>query len=56
VQPALQTGSVEASNVDPTRTMVSMIEASRAYQMNATMIGLADQTLGRAVNEVARVK
>lgn len=52
----LKTGAVETSNVDATRTMVSMIEASRAYQMNATMIGLADQTLGRAVNEIARVK
>jgi flagellar basal-body rod protein FlgF len=55
-QATLQPGSIEASNVDATRTMVSMIEASRAYQMNATMIGLADQTLGRAVNEIARVK
>jgi len=52
----LKPGSVETSNVDATRTMVSMIEASRAYQMNATMIGLADQTLGRAVNEIAKLK
>jgi flagellar basal-body rod protein FlgG len=52
----LKTGAIETSNVDATRTMVSMIEASRAYQMNATMIGLADQTLGRAVNEIAKVK
>lgn len=56
VDAVLKTGSVEASNVDPTRTMVAMLQASRAYQMNATMLGLADQTLGRAVNEVARVK
>jgi flagellar basal-body rod protein FlgF len=56
VDATLQIGAVEASNVDPTRTMVSMIEASRAYQMNATMIGLSDQTLGRAVNELAKVK
>lgn len=56
VQPALQVGAIETSNVDPTRTMVSMLEATRAYQMNATLIGLADQTLGRAVNEIAKVK
>jgi flagellar basal-body rod protein FlgF len=56
MRPELQTGAVESSNVDPTRAMVSMIEATRAYQMNASMVGLADQTLGRAVNDIARLK
>lgn len=56
VEPSLQPGALEASNVDPTRAMVSMIEVTRAYQMNATLLGLADQTLGRAVNDIARVK
>jgi len=48
--------SIEASTVDPTTTMVAMIEASRAYQLNATLIGLADSTLGRAVNDIARIR
>ena len=52
---ALQSGAVEQSTVDPTRTMVSLIEVNRAYQMNATLIGLADSTLGRAVNDIARL-
>lgn len=56
VEPTLQIGAIESSNVDPTRAMVSMIEVTRAYQMNATLVGLADQTLGRAVNEIARMK
>lgn len=55
-QPTLQTGAYEGSNVDPTRAMVAMIEVTRAYQMNATMVGLADQTLGRAVNDIARAR
>jgi flagellar basal-body rod protein FlgF len=55
VQAALQPGAVESSNVDPTKAMVSMIEVTRAYQMNAEMVGLADRTLGRAVSEIARL-
>jgi flagellar basal-body rod protein FlgG len=52
----LRTGAVEASNADPTRAMVDMIEVSRAYEMNARLIGLADATLGRAVNDIARLR
>lgn len=51
----LQPGAVEKSNVDATASMVSMIEVNRAYQLNATMVGLADATLGRAVNDVGRL-
>jgi len=53
---ALQTGAVEKSTVDPTQALVSLIEVNRAYQMNATMVGLADATLGRAVNDVGRIR
>ncbi len=56
LEPTLLTGAVEASAVDPTATMVAMIEASRAYQLNATLVGLADSTLGRAVNDIARLR
>jgi len=51
----LKLGTVEKSTVDAIQTMVSMIEVTRAYQLNGTLVGLADQTLGRAVNEVGRV-
>jgi flagellar basal-body rod protein FlgF len=52
----LLTGAVEASAVDPVRAMVAMIEVTRAYQLNATLAGLADATLGRAVNDIARIR
>lgn len=52
----LRTGAIESSTVDPTQAMVSMIEVTRAYEMNATLIGLADSTLGRAVNDIARLR
>jgi flagellar basal body rod protein FlgG len=51
----LQPGFVEGSTVEPTQAMVSMIEVSRAYELNATLIGLADGTLSRAVNDIARL-
>ncbi len=56
VDPQLVVGSIENSAVDPTQAMVSMIEVSRAYQLNATLVGLADSTLGRAVNDIARLR
>ncbi len=52
----LRAGYVEASNVDPIRTMVEMIQVTRGYEMNATLVGLADSTLGRAVNDIARIR
>jgi flagellar basal-body rod protein FlgF len=48
-------GAVEASTVDPTSAMVNMIEASRAYQLNATMISMQDTMLGRAANDIAKL-
>lgn len=52
----LQVGAIEKSTVDPTRSLVSMIEVNRAYQLNATLIGLADATLSRAVNDIGRIR
>ena len=52
----LRIGAIEASTVDPTREMVTMIEVARAYEMNATLLGLADSSLGRAVNDIARLR
>jgi flagellar basal-body rod protein FlgF len=54
-QASLQVGFVESSSIEPTQAMVSMIEVSRAYELNATMLGLADSTLSRAVNDLARL-
>ncbi len=51
----VRSGALERSTVDPIRTMASMIEAARAYQMNAMMISLQDGMLGRAVNDVGQV-
>lgn len=55
-QANLRVGMIEKSTVDAMPTMVSMIEATRAYQLNATMVGLADSTLGRAVNDIPRIR
>jgi len=45
----------EESNFDAMKGLVDMIEASRAYQMHATMIRLQDQLTGRAVTTVGRL-
>jgi len=54
VQPQLRVGAVERSNVYAMTELASMIEASRAYQLNAQMITMQDGTLGRLISEVAR--
>lgn len=48
-------GYLEQSTVDPVATLAQMIEAQRAYQMNATMISLQDGMLSRAVNDLGKV-
>jgi flagellar basal body rod protein FlgG len=45
----------EASGVEPITTLVQMIEATRAYEANARLISLQDESLGRAVSELGRV-
>ena len=49
-------GAREGSNFDVMQGLASMIKASRAYQLNATMIQLQDQITGQAVSRVGRVK
>jgi flagellar basal-body rod protein FlgG len=51
----VHTRTIENSNVDPTSTMVNLMQVARAYEMNATLVGLADSTLNRAVNDIARI-
>jgi flagellar basal body rod protein FlgG len=45
----------EESVVEPVTELVDMMAASRAYQLNATMISLQDESLGRTVNELGRI-
>jgi flagellar basal-body rod protein FlgG len=48
-------GSLENSNFDVMRGLASMIEVTRAYQLNATMIQLQDEVTSRAVSTVGRL-
>lgn len=51
--PALvQAGYMESSGVRPVSELVSMIEASRAYQLNARMVSLQDETAGRLISTI----
>jgi flagellar basal body rod protein FlgG len=47
--------ATEGSGVDPVSTLVEMIAATRAYEANARLLTLQDETLGRVVNDVGRV-
>lgn len=53
VYPGVRSGHVELSGVLPVSELVRMIEASRAYQLNAQMITLQDQAAGRLISFVA---
>lgn len=48
-------GYLEASNVDPTDEMVSLIVAARSYESSQRIVQMMDQVLGKAVNEVGKV-
>jgi len=54
-RPRLMSGFVEDSGVEPVRETVNMIEASRAYQFNAQLITLQDQSVGRLLSTMANV-
>jgi flagellar basal-body rod protein FlgG len=47
-------GYLENSNVNSVREMVDLIALSRAYETNSRMVTIVDQTLQRAVNDIAR--
>lgn len=58
LQPAAGTfvsNAREESNYDAMTGLTAMIEASRAYQMNATLIQLQDAATGQAVSMLGRV-
>ncbi len=47
-------GMLEESNADPVKTMVAMIAAQRAFQLESKVLQNADHVLGKAVNELSR--
>lgn len=51
----IQQYHTEESGVEPVLALTDMISTSRAYQFNATMISLQDESLGRVVNELGRI-
>ncbi len=47
-------GMLEGSNVNPIDTMVAMIAAQRAFELESRMLQAADRTLDKSVNELSR--
>lgn len=45
---------VEQATVEPVTELVTMMEASRAYQVNARMITMQDESLGRLIAQTLR--
>ncbi|HVP11929.1 MAG TPA: flagellar hook-basal body protein [Phycisphaerae bacterium] len=52
---SIRQSAYEASTVEPANVLVDLISASRAYEANARLIALQDDSLGRVVNELGRV-
>jgi flagellar basal-body rod protein FlgF len=52
--PLVESGYTEASGVQPISELVNMMDAARAYQMNAQMISMQDQTIGRLIGVISR--
>jgi len=49
----VEQGFLENSNVSAVNEMVELIALHRAYEANSRMVQIHDETLGRAVNEIA---
>ena len=54
-RPKVIQGFTEASNVNPVTEMVRMIEVNRAYEANQKTIQTEDASLGKLINEGAKV-
>jgi len=54
-RPTVHQGFVEASNVNPITEMVRMIEVNRAYEANQKSIQTEDASLGKLINEMAKL-
>lgn len=53
--PRIAAGTLESSNVNMVREMVTMIELIRAYETHQKAILAHDETLGRAINELPKI-
>jgi len=51
----LQTGALEGSNVNSVREMVAMIETVRTFEANQKVVQAHDETLQKAINDLARL-
>ena len=49
-------GFLEASNVDIGREMVDMLAMYRTYETNQRMLTMIDETVGRAANDIGRLR
>ena len=47
-------GYLEGSNVDPVRTLVDMIAAQRAFEVESKVLQANDEMLGKSVNTLGR--
>lgn len=52
----IKQGFLEISNVNGINEMVDMIEAMRSYEINQKMIKMQDDTLSKAVNNIAKLQ
>lgn len=48
-------GYLEGANVDTARETVQMMQVYRAYEINQRVLRMIDDSLGRAVNDIARI-
>ncbi len=55
VRPKFVAGAIEGSNVDVMTGLTSMIEVTRAYEMNANILRMHDQMTNEVVNTVGRL-
>jgi flagellar basal-body rod protein FlgF len=53
--PPITSGSIEGSNVNIVREMVTMIACTRAYEANAKTLQAHDATIEKAVSDVGKV-
>ena len=49
-------GFLENSNVEVAREMVDMMTVYRVYETNQRMLSMIDETVGKAVNEIGRLR
>ncbi|SJZ52375.1 flagellar basal-body rod protein FlgF [Garciella nitratireducens] len=52
----IKQGFLEKSNVNPLEELVKMIEITRSFESNQRVIQAMDETLGKAVNEIGRLR